>query len=866
MTASTNHERPWVREIVLAFLLALLTAAAFARGLGGGFVYDDRLTVERNPSIASFRELPASLAKPMWDFTGPENTAAVGYWRPLANVALATGRALGGGSPFAFHALSLALHVLATLVAFRLASRIAQDTWIAFFAALLFGLHPVHVEAVSWLSSINEPLCGLFVLLAIDGFLAWRERGSSGVPWLAGIWFFLGLLSKELAVAVVPLALAIDGARRVARRDEASWVPCAVHAYAPFAVFLGAWYAARVGVFASAWAGLDRTTTEFGVGGIRLALLRVELLGNGIGLLVWPEPLRVFHPFVPGASWAVIGPALAVCAAWSAVVFVAVWKRSFALTIAALFAPAAIAPMLGRVGALGLFPLAERYLYVAALGIALCIAFVAMRTLSRMSAAVLLSCVALASGIVTFRRTAVWADEKTLLTIAALEAPRSPYAHRVLGKVLLEEFRRTNDLDTLRAAHDQFQAALDLGFAAQHGDDSIFAVSDDFLQSNVGLGWCLMREAELTGGDYSDVVQVFEMVLKRYPTSAEAWTGLGVAHTAAGDLDEAVKALEQALAIDSRFVEAINALGLVRMRRGEWTAAASAFEEALRHRPDHVDYLLMLAGAHERAGNDAGAKAAIERAAAIAPRDPRPRVLVGILAAKNGDLDGALRIFDRVLEDAPNSADAWLQKGKVLLAKGERNGAQRALIKATECDTRSFEAHYNTGALLLSMEGLPAAMPYLARAYELRGKDAAGKTLRDTLLKLEIHSVDALRALATVDADHKDADGALEWITRALALKSDDAQTLYLQGGMLRAKGDREGALRAWTKTCELMPESELAWESTGALLAEMGRRSEARECLIKAQAIAQKDAAKDPRAREAAAALQVQIDSLSGP
>lgn len=861
MEVTTTEPRPDTKPWLVA-LLIVVTALAFVRGLASDFVYDDHLTVERNPALVNASSLVASFGDPMWDFTGPENTAAVGYWRPLANVALALAHHVGGGQPIWFHLLSLVLHLAATWAVFLFARRLCGDSVCAFFAALLFGLHPVHVEAVSWLSAMNEPLCGLFVFLALHSFLAWRQRGSIGTPIWSGVWLALALLSKELAVAVVPLALAIDSARRVAQQERA-WIPHVVRAYAPFLCAVAAWYLARAAVFESPLAGFDRTTTEFGVSALRMAQLRVELLGNGIGLLVWPHPLRVFHPFTPAMSWSEFGPAALVCIGWFALVAIAWRKGSFAFLVSALFAPIALAPLVTRVEALGIFPLAERYLYVAVLGVTLVVSITALRVLPRSGAVVLLTLIALWSGWLTYRRTAVWTNERRLLTTAVLEAPRSPYAHRVLGRVLLDEHQKTQDRNTLAGAFAAFQTALDLGSEAQRGDETIFAVDEDFVQANIGLGWSLFFDAAVEPRSLEESERVFELVVKRYPTSAGAWTGLGSARAALGKLDEAQQALEKALAIDSRSFEAHNALGVLWLKRRDFAQAAAAFEAALRHRPDHVEYLLLLAGAHEGAGNDDAARKVIDRARAVAPHDMRPRVLLGSMLAKHGDLDGALREFEGVLAEDPDNGSAWLNKAKVLLSKQELNGGKRAILRATECDPSSYEAHYTAGALLLRMEGLAPAMPYLTRAYELRARGESGKKLRDLLMPLPIQSPDTLRMLATTDADRDDVTGALQWIDRALAIAPNDGKTLFLQGGMLAKKGDIPGALTAWKRTCELLPDSLLAWESLGVLQAEAQDYKGARASLSRALEIVKKSAATTPEAAAEARSLEERIAKL---
>src|SRR5262249_38514488 len=146
-------------------------------------------------------------------------------------------------------------------VAFRLALRLSRNAWVAFFAALLFGLHPTKVEAVSWISAMNDPLLGLFALLALDAFARHRERGSAGVAWPAAVWSLLALLSKESAVAVLPMVLALDLGRIALGRESR----IEARAYVPLAVALALYYVARVAVFGDLAAGFDRTTTDFRV-------------------------------------------------------------------------------------------------------------------------------------------------------------------------------------------------------------------------------------------------------------------------------------------------------------------------------------------------------------------------------------------------------------------------------------------------------------------------------------------------------------------------------------------------------------------------------------------------------------------------
>lgn len=599
----------WSRTQRGAFglLLVLAAAVAYAPVFGAGFVYDDHLVVLRNPAVAHF-DVGALLSRPLWAFYSPETELAVGYWRPASSLLLAATYALAGPTPLAFHLLVLALHLAACGAAWALARRIGRSDAVGFAVALLFAVHPVHVESVAWISAVGDPAFGLCALLALERHLAWREAGSRGSPWVAGALLLAGLAAKELAAGGIVAVLVLDVALGHKPRG---W-----RAYAPYAAAFAAYVAARMLVFQSPWAGFDRTTTEFGVSATRLLLLRAEILGSGLRFAAWPTDLRLFHPFAPDAARAGLALPLALLAAWAVLCVVLAWRRERALCAAALLVLAPLVVVVGRVGALGTFPFSERYLYVAVFGIALLAVLAARRWLPSPIGVALLAVATVAGGIATHAQARTWRDDATLFRTAAERSPRAPYARWLHGRELLERYRATRDPEALRGAEREFQEALALLDAAQKGDGSIFGLSDDHVQSNVGLGWVLLYLAEAEGTrDYEPAEVVFRMAAQRYPDSEEAWTGLGVARMERGDLEAAKEAFGTALEVNERFVEAHRNLGRLHMRTGDWAAARASFERALRWQPDSADTLLLLGGVLERTGDDAGARACFDRAA-----------------------------------------------------------------------------------------------------------------------------------------------------------------------------------------------------------------------------------------------------------
>lgn len=840
-------------------LCLLLVAIPFLGGLGGGFVYDDLAMVVRNPRITSFSHLPEILTRPMLDFLDPETARHVGYWRPVAGLALTVGHALAGGSPLGFHILSLVLHLLATAVAFRLARRLSRSDSIAFFTALLFGLHPTHVEGVSWISAINDPLFGLFSLLSIDAFVAWRDGGSRGFAWKAAIWLVPALLSKEMAAAIAPMALAMDLGRRRLEGVRPFW-----RAYGPMAIAVAAYYLARVAVFGDLLAGFDRVTTDYGVPALRLFQARFELLGGFLWLLVWPADLNLFRPFRPELSF--LDPqflgALACILVLAAAIYFA-WKRRSGPALAALLLiPAAVSPALVRMESLGTFPLSDRFLYLATLGLALLASWAAITWLPRRVAIAALSLVALVYGGRVMARMDFWHDEETLFRTAVVQSPKSPYVHWGYSRVLLQRYREGKHLEDLKEAHGQAQEALDLLARAQASDGSIFATRDDHVQSNLCLAWCLLYEAEIDPyHDYATALRVFSTIAERYPENAYAQTGVGVAAMQLGRLKESEAALNRALVLNPKYPEAHHNLGILRLRRGDPREAAESFEAALANRPDVLEDLLWLARARLQADERSAALAALARAKDRHPRSAGPLVLEATIAAQDGKIEEAHRLVALALELSPDDGEALLLKSKVLLARGEMAGAMTALVRATEILPTSFEAHYNTAALKIQKEGVEAAMPYLFRAYVLRPSGAEGRLLRDQLLQLPIEDLDRLARFAAVDADRGDAETAILWLDKALEQEPDHGPSLYLKGVLVLKSGDKIEAEALLRKACSAMPGSFDAHQDLGMLLADERRPKEALPFLEKSLELAVSSQGTNP---DAAAGLDILRETLA--
>jgi tetratricopeptide (TPR) repeat protein len=728
-----------LREV--AWLAAALAAACAALwpALSGGFVYDDRVLVLQNPQIRSWEGLRSAWGAAYWDFLAPETASRLGYWRPLTSVALFAGHALGAGAAWGFHTVSLCLHLLAVAAAFFLARRLLRHAPAAAVCAALFAVHPVQVEAVAWISAVNDPLYGLLVLCALNAHATWRERGASGFPLAAAAAYALALLAKENAVAFLPLAAALELGCFRAPRPRAALARAATAYLLVSLLYAGA----RMAVFDDPAAGVTRVTTELALSTGRAASLRLELLGGFLGLLVWPLELSLFReirPVIPLLDARFLGAAAAV-ALWLAACALALRRGARPLAFALLVPVAGVLPALVRLESLGRFALSDRFLYVAVFGAGLALALL-VRALPRVAGAALGLGLVLAAGVLARARTHVWHDEVALFQATVEASPRSVYARWGLGRALLESFQTTGDPLQVEQALHEFETVQDLisppGGGAPAPD--LFFTLDDVLQANVGVGWCYLDRALFDPGEYGfdESLVVFNATLERFPDSIEALTGRGVALMHLGNTAEARASFQRALDIDRRFVPAWFNLALCEFQAGDPAAAARALERALELEPGDAQAQLWLGTVLAEGDLDLErARALLEGLRGRMPGVAALPLQLGALEARAGRLREALGHLDEALAIDPRLARAHLFKAKVQLQLGDR---ERALISAKEACRLApddLEAHLICGNLLLELGSPGAARPFLQRALDVAPDGPYAAELRAALAAID---------------------------------------------------------------------------------------------------------------------------------
>ena len=203
-------------SLVLAAIL-LATTLAYANSLKNPFITDDQHIIFKNFQPWQSWTLGDLFTRSLFS-TSPSESS---YFRPLTLLTFALNYPLAGANPGGYRAVNIGIHLLVILLIYLLASQLAGG-WVATFSALLYSLHPVHVQAVSYISSRSELL---YTALALSSLLFWHKgnhaQGIKRALYLSSALsaFFFGLFAKENIVVVPAIVLAMD----LVWNHSASW-------------------------------------------------------------------------------------------------------------------------------------------------------------------------------------------------------------------------------------------------------------------------------------------------------------------------------------------------------------------------------------------------------------------------------------------------------------------------------------------------------------------------------------------------------------------------------------------------------------------------------------------------------------------
>lgn len=603
---ASNTTAPRRFSRLLPLLIPLLAFAAYFNSLGNSFVFDDHDAIVNNPAIRGF-----------W----PQMKQWADNLRPVGTATLALNYFLGGLNPVGYHLTNIAIHAAAGVVLFLLARKTltldSPDTpptprteITALAIALLWTLHPLQTQAVTYTVQRFESLMGLFYLLSLYLFILGATANKHRWAYFIGMFvaLALGLGSKQVIITAPLMILLYD--RAFLTRSFRAALRARAAVYVALTILASAGMVALMKVLF--WSG-PRATVGFHAAGATVsdyALAQPGVILHYLRLVFVPEPLVIDYFWPATETITAALPSLAGVVALAALTLFAMIRYPRVGFVAAWFfvilAPtSSFVPVNDRA--------AEHRVYLSLAGVVALVVFFVdwlrckaveaapdRAKLANAAAIALLAACATAMASLTAARNLDYRDEVTIWADTALKRPDNPRAHRNLASALAKSGKLADAEIALRRSLQLFPNDPAGHKALAH----------------------ILMDAKRT----DDAIAQFQTALK-----------------IPGNEDDAEMLAELA--------------SLLSLRR-KHDAAIAALRRAVQLAPDSVDYLVRLGEAQYAAGDEAAGAATLQAAISRAPDDSAVRLSAGRALAGMGKIELALPHLREAVRLAPDDADA----------------------------------------------------------------------------------------------------------------------------------------------------------------------------------------------------------------
>lgn len=660
-----------------ALLLVLLAALlVFLPCLKADFLisWDDDAYILDNPLVRNF-----SLNHVRQIFTSLHR----GLYKPLTLFLFSAEYALAGPNPAFFHAVNILLHLINCALVFRVAGALSGGIAVPFITALFFGIHPMHVESVAWITECKDLLYTLFFLAAWLGYVRHRGTGSRAAYGLSLLWFTLSLLSKPMGIMLPCVLLLTDYAQE--RKFDYSMLKDKL----PYLALAGAFLLGALFSISSSGVMFDRAGyTAFD--DIAMAFCGLALYS---ARAFFPFNLSPIYPY-PLKGAALLPPACYLAPLVCLLLFGALllrWRKDRQLMFGLLFYLLTIAPGLQW---LQLTPSIafDHYSYIAYMGIFYIAGifadrFMEDRNTNAARGTVVAACLlaALACGSAAHIRCKAWRNPLALWNDMLAKYPGNPIA---LSNKSIVHFRK----GSYGAALANINAALE----EDPKNASYMKIRADYYSE---LGWEDKAREDLSealqaaprmpelflargtsfarDGMYEEAMKDFRNAIDLAPNNASAHLNMGWALTKAGRQEEGLAALNRALALDHALPDALLNRAAIHMTQRKPKEAARDLEAALHGGVQTPKAYALLGAAYLATGRNAEAAQAFARALAAEPGNPDYLHGHGMALMASGDLAAAEADFSRALAARPNEAKFYGARGTcALLARRYSEAAQ----------------------------------------------------------------------------------------------------------------------------------------------------------------------------------------------
>lgn len=667
------------KAILVIFLLGI---AVYLNSFGVNFIWDDSALVLENPLIRSFANIPriffANLS-PHQDM----------FYRPMQNLTYVLDFFLYKLDYIGYHLTNILLHICVAVLFYRLLVIMTGNEDWGLFSALLFLVHPLWVESVTYISGRADILMAIFILLSFLSYI--RERILFSL-----IFYILALFSKEASL-IFPLILI-------------------------FYIVLFRKFKKKTIL------GL----TFFGVVTVLYLVFRSVIIGRP-NLICHEYPLYTrmlfFLKAIAGYLGLIFFP-INQCMAYTVKLPVSFFKAdvllSFVVVIFLVFLliyfikkEKTIAFFLGwffimLIPYSGIFPInaffADHFIYLAAAGVFVTFVYILQKINSRLIFDFVFFGYLAIFSLTTVKYNFVWQD-----AIAFYE--------RIM-KLSANSFSASNNLGVIYLNRGDYQRGEKLIRKA-------LEINPDFLQA-----WLNLARYYYSQQDYRRAIGLTKGVLDKDPKNYFAWSLLGTFYFKGGDYSAAEDAYKKAAALNPDDIPLWLDIYSYRKSRGN-EDDAEKIKEKIGKLDSYSLAELYFREANELLAENKTAEAfiSINKAIQINNYNGDYYNLRGVILKRKGDYAAAWHSFRQALKIYPRSAETYNNLGNLFVLRGDFKTAESCLKRAISLDNTFADAYFNLGLLYFQQKRFTQAREYFTKVLSLNASHALAKDYLNRLPK-----------------------------------------------------------------------------------------------------------------------------------
>ncbi len=697
--------RPLSLTLKLSLILGAITFLVYLNTMQNGYVLDDSMVYSKNTIVnQGFGGIPELLKTPRlkgFGYLKNEN------YRPLSLVMFAVEVGVFGLNPAVGHFFNILFFVGCVVLLFLFLDKLFErkKTIVAFVAALLFAVHPIHTEVVANIKSLDEIFCFLFAFLSMNLFADYMKSGKVWQLVVGLVTLFLSYLSKETVVTflgIIPLVFFFylnDDRRR------------AIFMTAGAVVITGIYLLIRHKILSDY--GASTTAVEFidnALVGAPDIMTRIATalftLGMYVKLLFIPFPLNSDYgynsvPYVGfGNIWVLLSLAIYVAAGVTGV-FRLIKNRKDPWAFGILFFMATIA-LFSNIFFLMGSAMGERFLFFASAGFCLLAALAIEKWVLKSEVSYdafvknklaigLLTVVCLAFSYLTFARNAEWKDNSILFKADLAKSPENGRLNYYVGNELVENvFPAEQDTTKKRAI-------LAEGVARLNKAIEIFPKYTD-AYTELGTAYLNMMK-------YDSAEKQFRTAISQSPYQSIAANNLGTVYLRTDRIPEAIAAYKLAIKIKADFVQAYCNLGTCYARIKQFDSAIMSLNQCLAISPGYSEAYMQIGLAYYFSNKFAEAEPYFKKALELNPADMNAANNLGAVYLNSGKYQQAVDIFKQLVAANPNYVNGYSNLGHCYYEMKQYQAAIDVIMKSLSLDPNNVKD-----------------IPYIALSYKALGK------------------------------------------------------------------------------------------------------------------------------------------------